>query len=243
MYRNTSAELIGSRVVVRSYAVTDAIHVWQGIAESRDSLLRWVPDVGRHGNFSEVRRAFGRLTKSCGRNRLVCGLWLRSSGRFVGEVGLYDVNVHTGAGELGYWLRETARGSGYATEGAKLLVAHAIVELGLHTFEAFVGVENAASRRVAERLGMHVVGLVPADPVRDGHLGSVMLYSMDATDAGPDNIAGPQLALPAASTRALRSEHPPESARVDRAPKCPGLVAAQSACRAASIQSERSSAR
>jgi RimJ/RimL family protein N-acetyltransferase len=217
-YRKTCAELIGSRVVVRRYAVTDAIHVWQAIAESRDSLLRWVPDVGRHGSLFEVRRAFGRLTKSRGRNRLVCGGWLQSSGRFLGEVGLYYVHVDTGVAELGYSLRDTARGSGYATEGVKLLVAHAIVELRLHSFEAFVGVENAASRRVAERLGMHVVGLVPADPVRDGHLGSVMLYRMGATDASRDKIAGSQLASPAVSSRALRSEHPSEPAGIDRAP-------------------------
>jgi len=198
--------------------VTDAIYVWQAIAESRDSLLRWVPDIGRHGTLSEVRSALARLSVSGGQNRSVCGVWLQSSGRFLGEVGLYDINVDTGVAELGYWLRETARGSGYATEGVKLLVARGIVELRLHSFEAFVGVENAASRRVAERLGMHVVGLVPADPVRDGHLGSVMLYRMDATDGGRDKIAGSQLASPAVSTRALRLEHPRESARVDRAP-------------------------
>jgi RimJ/RimL family protein N-acetyltransferase len=151
-----------------------------------------------------VQSALARLSESRGQNRSVCGVWLQSSGRFLGEVGLYDVDVDTGVGELGYWVRETARGSGYATEGVKLLVAHAIVEMRLHSFEAFVGVENVASRRVAERLGMHFVGLVPADLVRDGHLGSVMLYRMDAIDAGLDKIAGCQLASR-------------EPARVDRA--------------------------
>src|SRR5689334_11404662 len=95
-YRKTSVELTGSRVVVRSYAVIDAIHVWRAITESRDSLLHWVPDIGRRRSLSEVRNAFTRLSESGGQNRSVCGVWLQSSGRFLGEVGLYDVNVDTG---------------------------------------------------------------------------------------------------------------------------------------------------
>jgi hypothetical protein len=100
-YRKTSTELTGSRVVVRSYAVADAVHVWQAIAESRDSLLRWVPDIGRHGTLSEVRSALARLSESGAQNRSVCGVWLQSSGRFLGEVGLYDVDVDTGVAFAG----------------------------------------------------------------------------------------------------------------------------------------------
>lgn len=56
--------------------------------------------------------------------------------------------------ELGYRLRTSAWGRGYATEGARALLRLAFGELGAQRVVATTMAVNAASRRVLEKLGM-----------------------------------------------------------------------------------------
>lgn len=56
--------------------------------------------------------------------------------------------------ELGYRLRRSAWGKGYATEMSRALLAHGFERLGYERIMARAEVENAASWRVMEKLGM-----------------------------------------------------------------------------------------
>ena len=55
---------------------------------------------------------------------------------------------------LGYRLRKAAWGKGYATEGARALIDRGFAEPGVKCVVATTYEENAASRRVIEKLGM-----------------------------------------------------------------------------------------
>lgn len=59
--------------------------------------------------------------------------------------------------ELGYRLRRSAWGKGYATEGSRALIRTAFAELGARRVVAFAYGENVASRRVMEKVGMRLV--------------------------------------------------------------------------------------
>jgi RimJ/RimL family protein N-acetyltransferase len=85
------------------------------------------------------------------------GLWAaeeRASGELAGFVGLALVNDRSGEVEIGWRLRRTAWGRGLATEGAEEVRDRAFGELGLPRLVALVHPDNAASLRVAEKLGM-----------------------------------------------------------------------------------------
>jgi ribosomal-protein-alanine N-acetyltransferase len=56
--------------------------------------------------------------------------------------------------EIGWRLARCAWGKGYATEGARLALAHGFDELRLPEIVSFTTVANLRSRRVMERLGM-----------------------------------------------------------------------------------------
>jgi RimJ/RimL family protein N-acetyltransferase len=62
--------------------------------------------------------------------------------------------------ELGYRLRKSAWGKGYATEGSRALIAKGFNELGVRRVFAFTMVINAASRRVMEKAGLKFVRVV-----------------------------------------------------------------------------------
>jgi RimJ/RimL family protein N-acetyltransferase len=58
---------------------------------------------------------------------------------------------------LGYRLRRSAWGRGYATEGARTLVRHAFTELGVGRVAATTMAVNTRSRRVLEKAGLRHV--------------------------------------------------------------------------------------
>jgi RimJ/RimL family protein N-acetyltransferase len=63
--------------------------------------------------------------------------------------------------ELGYRLRRSAWGKGYATEGSRALIARGFTDLSVRRVFASTMVVNAASRRVMEKAGLKFVAIVP----------------------------------------------------------------------------------
>jgi len=72
-------------------------------------------------------------------------------------VGGCDLDHLTTRPDLGYWLAQSARGNGYATRAATLLLAWAAVELDVLEVVLEVEPDNAASIAVARRLGFSVL--------------------------------------------------------------------------------------
>ena len=84
----------------------------------------------------------------------------KSSSSFIGVIGLLreEIEGETCIG-IGYILDDTFWGKGYALEGAKACLSYAFSKLHAHRVIAYIRPENAASRRVAERLGMKAEGV------------------------------------------------------------------------------------
>jgi RimJ/RimL family protein N-acetyltransferase len=89
-----------------------------------------------------------------------CGLWAaeeRFSGVLVGRIGFWNPEGWPGF-ELGWMLRRAFWGKGYATEGARAALRFAFDHLKQPHIISLIHPENAASIRVAERLGERLVG-------------------------------------------------------------------------------------
>lgn len=86
------------------------------------------------------------------------GLWAaieRSTGDFLGWFHLLRSDTgHPGDAELGYRLRRSAWGKGYATEGSRALIRKGFTELGVQRVTACTDEVHLASRRVMEKAGM-----------------------------------------------------------------------------------------
>ncbi len=86
------------------------------------------------------------------------GVWAaieKASGDFLGWFSFHphdDGDPRTVA--LGYRLRRTAWGKGYATEGARALIRKGFTELGAERVIATTYQDNLASRRVMEKAGL-----------------------------------------------------------------------------------------
>ena len=82
----------------------------------------------------------------------------KASNTFIGGFALETAEDRPPTeGELGYRLRASAWGRGYATEGARALIAKGFADLGLERIWAQTMAVNTASRRVMERAGLSYV--------------------------------------------------------------------------------------
>lgn len=81
----------------------------------------------------------------------------REDGRLIGEVGLYLQTEPEDEGDLGFIVHPDAQRNGYATEAATTLMRHGFTTLGLRRITAHCDVDNVASARTIERLGLRRV--------------------------------------------------------------------------------------
>jgi len=83
----------------------------------------------------------------------------RATGRFLGAVGINQINrVHDFA-NLGYWVRSSAAGHGIAVVATRLCAQFGFEELKLQRLEIVVDVDNRRSQRVAEKAGAKREGI------------------------------------------------------------------------------------
>lgn len=89
------------------------------------------------------------------------GFWAaveKSTNQFVGWFHFRPVEgAPPGEVELGYRLRRSAWGKGYATEGSRALIHKGFAELGVRRVVASTMVANVASERVMQKAGLKFV--------------------------------------------------------------------------------------
>lgn len=109
----------------------------------------------------------------------------KATGEFIGWFGLRQrAGRRLGEVALGFRLRKSAWGRGYATEGAIALIDLCFRELGVDRVFAHTMAVNTASRRVMEKAGMRLARtfhLEWDDPIDGSELGEVE-YEVRKTD-------------------------------------------------------------
>jgi ribosomal-protein-serine acetyltransferase len=81
-------------------------------------------------------------------------------GAMVGMISLHAVNYVVNKAAIGYWLAKDHEGKGIVTESVKRLLEFAFEELRLNKVEIGVGVTNEKSRKIPEKLGFTLEGIL-----------------------------------------------------------------------------------
>ena len=106
------------------------------------------------------------------------GMIHKESGRMIGTCGFAAIDCQHNCGELGYVLNPAYRGQGLGTEAAERVLAFGFAELGLHRIEARYMVENTASARVMEKLGMRFEGVARSSLLVKGTYRDIGKYAI-----------------------------------------------------------------
>lgn len=107
------------------------------------------------------------------------------TGTLLGSSGLHGIVWPDRRAAVGYWVAPGARGRGVATGAVALLAAWALGDLGLERLELYAETENAASRRVAERAGFRLEGVLRGRDLHRGARRDMALYGRLAGDPVP----------------------------------------------------------
>lgn len=175
-------ELSDGSVVLRPYQESYVDALFAAARESIPDIYPWLPWCHPEYERDESEEWVGKQRE----------LWTTGSayefavldpaeGNFVGGCGLNDVNLHRFA-NLGYWIRSSATGRGVATAAARLAARFGFEELDLRRLELVIEPDNAASIRVAEKLGARREGLLRSRLNVNGEQRDAVMFSLTASD-------------------------------------------------------------
>jgi ribosomal-protein-serine acetyltransferase len=137
--------------------------IWTAVEASLPELRPWL--YWAKDNTLEDKKLFTeRCRAQWGRSEWTFSIFAADD--LIGCIGLDTYQPLLRSAQLGYWLRSDRAGRGYMTEAGRAVVDFAFDELKLHRIELHSDTRNAASIRVAEKLGFTRVGTL-----RDGERG------------------------------------------------------------------------
>ncbi|MEO3750956.1 GNAT family N-acetyltransferase [Streptomyces sp. B6B3] len=135
------------RLRLRPLGVADA-DLWFAL-HSDPRVNRFVGPYSREHTVERLRRVERQWEE---RGHGLCAVYQRSDGAFVGRTGL-NYWADFDETEIGWTLAAAYWGHGYATEAARACLDWGFATLDLDYVTAMIHPDNAASFRVAERLG------------------------------------------------------------------------------------------
>ena len=150
----------------------------EAVLESIAALKPWMPWAQQPPTPEESERFCREAqAKWIAREMLDFCFFEKADGRLVGKGGLHTIDWNVPKFEIGYWIRSSRAGRGLATEATKALtdLAHS---LGGHRVEITCSAANTASRRVAEKSGFILEGILRSHRrATDGNLADTCMYA------------------------------------------------------------------
>jgi RimJ/RimL family protein N-acetyltransferase len=153
--------------------------VWVESMTTLRQFLAFLPWVAREPTV-ESAELYCRTAQANGMARKDFSLLMfeRTTGRLVGGAGLHRPNWEVPKVEVGYWVRTSAAGQGYATEAVEALVTVAFHTFSAVRVELITDAANQASRRVADRCHFKLEGIMRHEfRGPDGTLRDTCLYA------------------------------------------------------------------
>ncbi|WP_329457358.1 GNAT family N-acetyltransferase [Streptomyces sp. NBC_01497] len=146
--------LVTERLVLRPFTLDDVedMHAYQGLSGVARYLYR--PPRTREECAAVIAGSSAPPDWRTDDDRLLLAVTRAGEPRVIGETVLKCASAHARQTEIGWAFHPDYGNQGYATEAARALAALAFDTLGTHRLFARLDVENTASSRLCERLGM-----------------------------------------------------------------------------------------
>lgn len=104
---------------------------------------------------------------------------ITADGEVVGSISVArGADVYRQSGELGYWLAVPFWGQGIMTRAVEQICREAFESLGLVRISAEVFAHNTASRRVLEKAGFQLEGVLRKSVTKNGRLYDACIYGL-----------------------------------------------------------------
>lgn len=170
--------IVGAKVALRPFRIEDAVAVLEAVAESGTTLSRYETWARPGFSLQEAKEYVGWWIEARRAGTAHYFAIEDLEGGLLGACGLSGIDREHRCAGLGFWVRSSAFGRGVASEAARLVVRFAFEHLGLERVEVMSAVDNVASRRVAEKVGALLEGVLRRRLVLQGEPTDVALYAV-----------------------------------------------------------------
>ncbi len=170
------------RLLLRPFQVSDAQQLHEALVESIADLrahLWFLPWVAEE---QTLESAEGRCRQAQANFLIRADLpylaFAKHTGRLVASAGLHRTDWALPKTEVGFWVRSAEAGKGFASEAVLALANWALLGLKAKRIELVTDELNHGSRRVAERCGFMLEGIVHSTMQSpDGKLRNACIYA------------------------------------------------------------------
>lgn len=133
--------------------------VFKEIEKNREYLSKWFPWVEKT-NSSEDTRAFinFELQRFANNNGFSTGIFYKD--KYIGNIGIHDINWNLKMTSIGYWLSSDYQGLGIMTTCCKEILKHGFNLMGLNKIEVRARIDNVKSIAIPVRLGFKQEGVL-----------------------------------------------------------------------------------
>ena len=171
--------LESERLVLRASNAGQGPAVNAAVEESHAELRQWMPWAKSRVTVEETEK-YCRESRAKWHARQILDFcfFAKDDGELVGKGGLHTIDWTIPKFEIGYWVRTSRTGKGFATEAVRSLVHLAISVLRARRIEITSDARNQASRRVAEKNGFELEGILRQSRRDvDGNLADACIYA------------------------------------------------------------------
>jgi ribosomal-protein-serine acetyltransferase len=169
--------VIDSATALRVLREADAPELYSLTDANRAYLRRWLPWVDLVTSEDDSRSFIATVAAQHKEGRgPTFGIW--RDGALAGVVGYLPIDRVNRCGEIGYWLAEREQGRGVMTACCRFAVRYGFLTLDLNRIQIAAGTENAASRRIPERLGFKLEGILRGRENLNGAFVDHAMYSL-----------------------------------------------------------------
>ena len=140
-------------------SLSDAREIFKLVDENRIYLRKTLPWLDEVNSLDEQ---ISYISHCISDYELYKGIMysVSSDGDIIGTIGLNSIDYENRSCGVGYWVSEEFAGKGIATRCCSRLIDHCFNDLNLHRFVLEAAIENIASCRVAEKLGLRLEGVI-----------------------------------------------------------------------------------
>jgi len=165
-------------IAVRAYRPGDERGLCEAIRESIPELARYYlafpADYGVQHAKGWVNTCIGHWGAGDSYHYVIESV---AGGTFLGECGI-ELDLPNKNAEIGYWVRTSHTCQGVATAAVRLVAQLAFEDLDLIRLEISTRADNVASRRVAEKLGAMLEGVLRAKTMTPSGPVDCLMYGL-----------------------------------------------------------------
>lgn len=143
-----------SRLFIRPYSASDINEQTEAVLESVSTVGQWLSWCRSNYTIKDAAEWFIICDDAMkDGDAFTFGLFDKETNQLIGSVTINQLKPDKKIGNIGYWIRESKQGLGYATEAVLAIKRFGFQELELLRLEIIAAVDNKPSNRVAIKTG------------------------------------------------------------------------------------------